>query len=90
VKNVAGKGPYWKPFSGRVADSDDAREVLFQGLRHVSGTLTGNIHADFVHDLDCERVRLGRLDSRAHGDKFVTGERAKKPFGHLASCGIAG
>jgi hypothetical protein len=52
--------------------------------------LTGNIHADFVHDLDGERVRLERLDSCAHGDKFVTGKGAKKTFGHLASCGIAG
>jgi hypothetical protein len=33
---------------------------------------------------------LGRSDGRTHGDNFVTGERAKKTFSHLASCRISG
>jgi hypothetical protein len=42
-----------------------------------------------MHDLDGERVRLGRSDGGGHGDKSVTGERPKKTFGHLASCRIS-
>ena len=75
---------------GVIADRNDVIEFPSYKLINGFRAVTGNVDPDLDHDGDCFGPNSGGPSASGIDLETITGLVAKKPFRHLAPCGIAG
>ena len=72
-----------------IADRHDKIKVLGWQVGDGFGTVAGNVHARFGHDLHRPRIEPVGFDASGEGLDLVAFQCAHPALGHLAAAGVA-
>src|SRR4051812_15635565 len=79
----------WTRLISVAADSDNRLNWLLQKIVYVLRAMSGDINANFLHDLNRERMDVaGRIRPGALHIQNISGSGAQYPFGQMAPAGI--